>query len=55
MRFTVDGRPCPMALGRAYEINNQKLHSVMNRGKEPRISFMFDYCPSPARDPGARP
>jgi len=45
VRFTIDGRPCPMALGRAYEINNQKMHSVMNRGKQPRISFIFDYCP----------
>ena len=48
VRFTVDGRPCPMSLGRAYEINNQKMHSVMNRGKEPRISFIFDYFPPPA-------
>lgn len=45
VRFTVDGRPCPMRPGRAYEINNQKTHSVMNRGKEPRISFIFDYFP----------
>jgi hypothetical protein len=45
VRFTVDCRPCPMKVGRAYEINNQKMHSVMNRGKEPRVSFIFDYCP----------
>jgi len=45
VRFTIDGRPCPMSPGRAYEINNQKMHSVMNRGKLPRISFIFDYCP----------
>jgi hypothetical protein len=45
VRFTVDGRPCPMKPGRVYEINNQKMHSVMNRGREPRISFIFDYCP----------
>lgn len=45
VRFTVDGRPCPMKLSRAYEINNQKTHSVMNRGKESRISFIFDYFP----------
>jgi len=32
-----------MTLGRAYEINNQKTHSVMNRGSEARISFIFDY------------
>jgi hypothetical protein len=26
----------------------QKVHSVMNRGKQPRISFIFDYFPPPA-------
>jgi hypothetical protein len=25
-----------MSPGRAYEINNQKVHSVMNRGKQAR-------------------
>jgi hypothetical protein len=45
VRFTIDGRPCPMKPGHVYEINNQKTHSVMNRGKEARISFIFDYCP----------
>lgn len=44
-----DVRPCPMKLGRAYEINNQKVHSVMNRGKDARISFIFDYFPPAAR------
>jgi hypothetical protein len=38
-----------MSPGRAYEINNQKMHSVMNRGKQARISFIFDYFPPPAR------
>jgi len=45
VRFTLDGRPCPMTVGRVYEINNQKIHSVMNRGTQQRISFIFDYCP----------
>lgn len=45
VRFTLDGRPCPMTLGHVYEINNQKIHSVMNRGAEQRISFIFDYRP----------
>jgi aspartyl/asparaginyl beta-hydroxylase (cupin superfamily) len=47
VRFTVDGRPCPMTPGRAYEINNQKTHSVMNLGTEARISFIFDYFEPP--------
>jgi len=43
--FVLQGGPCPMKPGRVYEINNQKTHSVMNRGKEARISFIFDYFP----------
>ncbi len=46
VRFTIDGRPCPMEVGQAYEINNQKQHSVMNKGKEDRITFIFDYVPA---------
>lgn len=45
VRFTIDGRPCPMPLGDAVEINNQKVHSVMNTGARDRISFIFDYLP----------
>ena len=32
-------------LGHVYEINNQKQHSVMNKGDEGRINFIFDYVP----------
>ena len=46
VRFTIDGRPLRMAVGEAYEINNQKLHSVMNGGNEDRITFIFDYLPA---------
>ncbi|MDX2275324.1 MAG: aspartyl/asparaginyl beta-hydroxylase domain-containing protein [Hyphomonadaceae bacterium] len=45
VRFTIDGRPCPMQVGRWYEINNQLPHSVMNVGREDRINFIFDYLP----------
>ena len=45
VRFTIDGRPCPMQVGRWYEINNQLPHSVMNAGAEHRINFIFDYLP----------
>lgn len=30
---------------KAYEINNQKTHSVMDKGSEDRITFIFDYVP----------
>ena len=46
VRFMIDGRPHQLQVGQAYEINNQKNHSVMNKGKLDRITFIFDYVPS---------
>jgi len=43
--FTINGRPYQFQVGQAYEINNQKQHSVVNRGTEDRITFIFDYIP----------
>jgi hypothetical protein len=45
VRFMIDGRPLQMEIGQAYEINNQKTHSVMNKGASDRINFIFDYVP----------
>jgi len=45
VRFTIDGKPFQLKVGEAYEINNQKTHSVINAGKEDRITFIFDYMP----------
>lgn len=45
VRFMIDGRPYRFEVGEAYEINNQKTHSVMNKGDEDRITFIFDYVP----------
>ena len=45
VRFMIDGRPQRMQIGNVYEINNQKRHSVMNKGSEGRINFIFDYVP----------
>ncbi|HNP65597.1 MAG TPA: aspartyl/asparaginyl beta-hydroxylase domain-containing protein [Woeseiaceae bacterium] len=45
VRFMIDGRPYQFKVGDAYEINNQKTHSVMNKGDEDRITFIFDYVP----------
>lgn len=45
VRFVIGGKPYRFEAGRAYELNNQKLHSVMNMGKEDRITFIFDYVP----------
>lgn len=45
VRFMIDGRPHRFEIGKAYEINNQKNHSVANKGPEDRITFIFDYMP----------
>jgi len=45
VRFMIDGQPYQFKIGEAYEINNQKTHSVMNKGSEDRITFIFDYVP----------
>ena len=43
--YTIDGRPYQFQVGQAYELNNQKQHSVVNKGDEERITFIFDYVP----------
>ena len=45
VRFMIDGRPYRLEVGQAYEINNQKRHSVTNKGAQDRITFIFDYVP----------
>jgi len=49
VRFMIDGQPYRFEVGKAYELNNQKTHSVMNKGDEDRITFIFDYVPLPAQ------
>ncbi len=53
VRYTIGGRPFQFEVGNAYEINNQKLHSVMNMSTEDRISFIFDYVPADKLPAGA--
>ena len=45
VRFNISGKPYQFKVGEAYEINNQKTHSVTNKGTEDRITFIFDYVP----------
>ena len=45
VRFMIEGRPYHLEVGQAYEINNQMMHSVANKGSEDRITFIFDYVP----------
>lgn len=45
VRFMIDGRPYQLLPGNAYELNNQKLHSVMNKGDTDRVTLIFDYLP----------
>jgi hypothetical protein len=49
VRFMIDGQPHQLQVGEAYEINNQKVHSVMNKGDTDRINFIFDYVPPSMR------
>lgn len=53
VRFMIDGRPYQLEVGQAYEINNQKVHSVMNKGDADRINFIFDYLPPQVRNAGS--
>ena len=46
VRFMIDGKPHQLQVGKAYEVNNQLRHSVMNKGSEDRITFIFDYMPA---------
>ena len=46
VRFMIDGRPYRMQVGQAYEINNQKSHSLINSATEDLITFSFDYLPA---------
>jgi len=46
VRYTISGKPYRFEVGNAYELNNQKKHSVMNMGSEDRISLIFDYVPT---------
>jgi hypothetical protein len=45
VRYTISGKPYQFEVGSAYEINNQRKHSVLNMGSDDRISFIFDYVP----------
>lgn len=45
VRFMIDGRPYKLQQGMVYELNNQEQHSVMNKGSEARVNFIFDYVP----------
>lgn len=45
VRFLIDGAPHHLAAGRAFEIDNQRSHSVLNNGATPRDHFIFDYLP----------
>ncbi len=46
VQFMIDDQPYQFKVGQAYELNNQKLHSVVNEGTEDRITFIFDYVPA---------
>jgi hypothetical protein len=53
--FIVDKERLPTDEGTAFELNNLLAHEVINRGKENRIHFIFDYMPfEGTKVPGVR-
>ena len=40
--FIIEGQPYQLKVGRAYRINTEAEHSVVNDGVTPRVHFMFD-------------
>lgn len=38
----INGKEHHMDVGRAYKVNTRAVHEVVNKGKTPRIHFMFD-------------
>lgn len=44
--FTVGEEAFVMDEGGVYEINNMRVHAVVNRGNDYRVNLMLDYCPS---------
>ncbi len=54
VRFMIAGKPYQFEVGKIYELNNQRKHSVMNMGSDDRITFIFDYVPpDPSHAPAA--
>ena len=41
--FTVGGETLNIPDGEIYEINNRRMHSVCNKGDEPRVHLILDY------------
>jgi len=41
--FTVGGETLNVPDGEIYEINNRRMHSVCNKGDEPRVHLVLDY------------
>lgn len=40
--WLVEGRETHLKVGKYYEINNRKFHTVINRGSTPRLHLVFD-------------
>lgn len=47
VEYKIDGKKLRMRVGRAYDFNNRKRHSVRNASKRPRVNILIDYLPQP--------
>lgn len=48
VEFLIDGVPHHLREGIAYEIDNTRLHAVVNRGSTPRVHLICDVLPTAA-------
>ena len=47
VEYKIDGKKLKMQVGKAYDFNNRKTHSVRNKAKRRRINILIDYLPDP--------
>jgi hypothetical protein len=47
VEYKIDGKKLIMKVGKVYDFNNLRNHSVRNKAKRPRVNLMIDYLPNP--------
>jgi hypothetical protein len=51
VEYKIDGKKLIMKVGKIYDFNNRRNHSVRNKAKRPRVNLMIDYLPKPGPAP----
>lgn len=47
VEYKIDGKKLKMQVGKVYDFNNRKNHSVRNKAKRRRVNILIDYLPDP--------